>query len=54
MGSQEVTYGKSLLYFSSTRLKREEMQRMEGNDMRFVGNAGDGRVSAVEGKKEQQ
>ena len=32
-------------YFSSNRLKREEMQRMEGNDMRFVGNTGDGRIS---------
>ena len=54
MGPQEVAYGKSLLNFSFTRLRREEKQRMEGNDMRFGGNTGDGRVSAVDGKKEQR
>ena len=37
-----------------TLMKREEKQRMEGNDMRFGGNTGDGRVSAVDGKKEQR
>ena len=33
-----------------TLMKREEKQRMEGNDMSFVGNTGDERVS---GRKER-